>query len=201
MGVRVALPGARTDVTIAMPGGPIDALLTMVPRPTMAMARALALAGMGTVAPATAMAAMAGMVTVALALDSVSASDADFYFKPRPRIVPGAIAVPIGIARVRRDASDAWPRNFCDIVFRFSTRGLSLFFCALATDNGQQDLRGLCRRVEDCVLPNLVGEIDMFEYKISDGEVAVGKLQSDPTALFEQISCRHHRHFEPIGRA
>jgi hypothetical protein len=75
MGVRVALPGARTDVTIAMPGGPIDALLTMVPRPTMAMARALALAGMGTVAPAT---AMAGMGTVALALGSVS----DAVIKP-----------------------------------------------------------------------------------------------------------------------
>jgi hypothetical protein len=77
MGVRVASPGARTDATIAMPGGPIDALLTI--------AQVLAMAGMVTVAPATAMAgtvtvapamAMADMVTVALALDSVSASDA-----------------------------------------------------------------------------------------------------------------------------
>ena len=85
MAVRVALPGARTDVAIAMPGGPIDALLTMVPPPTMATAGVLAMAGMVTVAPATAMAGtgtvapamvMADMATVALALDSVSASDA-----------------------------------------------------------------------------------------------------------------------------
>ena len=102
MGVRVASPGARTDATIAMPDGLIDALLTMVPPPTMATARALAMAGMVTVAPATAMADMdtvvpatamadigwvaatAGMDTVAPALDSVSASDAAFYFKTRP---------------------------------------------------------------------------------------------------------------------
>jgi hypothetical protein len=79
-----------------MPGGPIDALLTMVPPPTMATAGVLAMAGMVTVAPATVMAdmdtvvpatvmadmdtvvpatAMADTVTVALALDSVSASD------------------------------------------------------------------------------------------------------------------------------
>ena len=74
MAVRVALPGARTDVAIAMPGGPIDALLTMVPRPTMVTAApATAMAGTVTVAPVM---AMADMVTVALALDSVSASDA-----------------------------------------------------------------------------------------------------------------------------
>jgi hypothetical protein len=119
MGVRVALPGARTDV-------PIDALSTTVPRPIMATARALAMAGMVTVAPATAMAgmvtvapamAMAGMVTVAPGLGSVSALDA-VIFKPRlalrPQKAKGQNPVrdrPAGHARKDRTAARAPARQ------------------------------------------------------------------------------------------
>src|SRR5262245_47678428 len=77
----------------------------------------------------------------------------------------------------------------------------TLSLSAVASDNWQQQLRGLCGRVKDRVLADLVRQIDVFEHEVGNGRVAVGKLQSDSAALSEKVGCRHHRHFERVGFA